>query len=398
MIHRLAYGLIKAYSTLCIYLLFDKIEVFGKEHVPDGPLIFAPNHQNAFIDGVITSCLARKNVSFLARADVFKVNALKPLLRFFRIVPVYRLRDGASEMSKNYATFSAVQEHLGAGNSILIFPEGNQKFMRYLRPLKKGIFRIIDQCQKNEKLPKVVPVGLNYEHHTRTGYNLIVHYAPAISYTFPLSNGFVKEREELRESMRPLTQQIGDYDLQCLSESAWLDLASYSWKGIQKEKSLIELENDERFMNDLRAWRALAFENKLLPAKALKARHIPTLVLVVLVYLFIAPFRILVKAVMKKITSHKSFRLSMTFAFTLFFAPLYLFLMYGLFQLFLPGIYFLLVVIGCFFFAKNKRVLDQFNYWWRLRRLRKEQSEKHQRFIDLGLALKKQLISIQSQG
>ena len=381
--YKLAYGLIKTYSTLCLYLLFDKIEVFGKDHVPEGPVIFAPNHQNAFIDGIITSCLARKNVSFLARADVFKVKRLRPLLRFFRIIPVYRLRDGSSEMSKNYETFSSVRDHLGEGHSILIFPEGNQKFMRYLRPLKKGVFRIINECQENKILPKVVPVGLNYEHHTRTGYNLIVHYAEPISYQFPLSKGFVKEKAELRRAMLPLSQQIEDYDLQCLSESEWLTRRPYTSERRKVETPLLKLGNDQLFMEKLRSWRDLAFEHRLLPAKGLKIQELPKLFLVFLVYLLLAPFRILVKYVMKRITAHKSFRLSMAFAFTLFIAPLYLLSLYGIFQLFFPGWYFLIILFACIYFAKNKRLLDQFIYWWRLRRLRKNKYDTYQTYIRL---------------
>ena len=384
MLYRIAYAIVKGYTTLCIYLFFDKIEVFGKEHIPKGPVIFTPNHQNAFLDGVITSCLGFKNVSFLARADVFKAKSLQPILKFFKVIPVYRLRDGASEMGKNYDTFKSVQEQLNLGQSILIFPEGNQQFVRYLRPLKKGVFRILKQCENNAQKPVIVPVGLNYERHTKTGFNLVVRYAKPLSFPTPLTNGFRKEKQELYDAMYPLMQQIEEPHMQSLSESEWLMGKAFNNERIESEKTYVSHDFNEAINAKIAAWKSEAEKMALLPwHENMSLFAWLKFFIVGLCYLPLMPFRFLIKKVMKNITTLKGFRLSMTFGFCIFFVPIYVAFLFLIFIQLFPGPYFFAVILAFLIFMKNKRILNRFAFNWRKMRMKSKFPNAIQRLEDL---------------
>ncbi|NND77204.1 MAG: hypothetical protein HKN39_03400 [Flavobacteriales bacterium] len=392
MLYRIAYALVKEYTTLCIGLFFRKVEVKGKHHIPKGPVIFTPNHQNAFLDGILTSCLGRKNVSFLARADVFNIKILKPILLFFKIVPVYRMRDGASNMENNYGSFKAVKERLDKGKSILIFPEGNQKFIRHLRPLKKGVFRILDLCKDNKEIPQVVPVGINFESHTRSGFNLVLEYGEPVPFQFPLSNGYLQEKNLLTERMLPLFQNIQNYDLQMLSESSWLNEHPYTLKGIQEEREMLIHRYPEQFLANVSEWRHLSFTNGLLPwHDKLSIADWLKVMIVGIIYLPIMPFRTLVRWLSKRINRQKEFKFSMTFGFSLVLLPFYVFLLFYIFVQFLPAYYFLIVILLLYVYAKNKEVLERFAFHFKKWRRRSSKRSEVERMEELAAKIRKYL-------
>ncbi|MBK7389510.1 MAG: 1-acyl-sn-glycerol-3-phosphate acyltransferase [Bacteroidetes bacterium] len=71
---------------------------------PDGPIVFAPNHQNAFLDAVLVACSSKRNPFFLARADVFKnpraAKWLNPAIRCC----LFPFPDGFRDVENNDAT------------------------------------------------------------------------------------------------------------------------------------------------------------------------------------------------------------------------------------------------------------------------------------------------------
>jgi len=169
-------------AKLNVLLYFSKIEINGEENVPadDAPFIYAVNHQAAFLDAVLLGTLSPFPVHYLTRSDVFKP-ATKWILSSFNMIPIYRIRDGYASLSKNEAIFETVKDLLLEDKRILIFPEGNHHHTHFLRPVSKGISRIAFSSQSlNEKDIWVVPVGLNYFSHTRSGRKLILNYGKPI--------------------------------------------------------------------------------------------------------------------------------------------------------------------------------------------------------------------------
>ena len=66
------YHLLKSYVGTTLHFYFKRYQTFGHENIPDGPVIFAANHQNAFMDALVVTCATRRNPFYLARASIFK--------------------------------------------------------------------------------------------------------------------------------------------------------------------------------------------------------------------------------------------------------------------------------------------------------------------------------------
>src|SRR5262245_12852056 len=101
------YQLLKFYVWASTRFYFNKVRVFGKENVKgDGPFLFVANHQNAFMDGLLFATANRVPVHFLIRADIFKKKFAAAMLRILKLMPVYRIRDGAENLHKNEEQFN----------------------------------------------------------------------------------------------------------------------------------------------------------------------------------------------------------------------------------------------------------------------------------------------------
>jgi 1-acyl-sn-glycerol-3-phosphate acyltransferase len=173
------YSLIRIYCTHALKFYFREWEVKGIENIPSGAVIFAPNHQNAFLDAVLVTCSSNRNPFFLARADVFKKKITGKILHQLRLLPVYRFRDGFSAMKSNQAAFEKCREILSANEALVIFPEGNHGSEYRLRPLQKGIARIVCGADATNKIA-VVPVGIHYESHHLFRSRVLVHFGEPV--------------------------------------------------------------------------------------------------------------------------------------------------------------------------------------------------------------------------
>jgi 1-acyl-sn-glycerol-3-phosphate acyltransferase len=181
----LRYRLLKTYATFVHWIFYRRIEVKFRERIPQNrPVLLAPNHQNALMDAMAPLLTTRHDSVFLARADIFKKKFVAGILRLFKILPVYRIRDGASELGKNEEVFQeAMDVLLRKKCPVAIMPEGNHGNKRRLRPLVKGIFRVAFQAQeKYGEQPGVVivPVGIDYSNYTNFRGKLFLQFGEPI--------------------------------------------------------------------------------------------------------------------------------------------------------------------------------------------------------------------------
>ena len=171
---------------------YKNFEVSGFENIPaSAGVLFAINHQNAFMDPVVLSSQLNQNAYYLARADIFKKKFANKILRSIYMLPIYRQRDGVNTIEKNEATFNECFDILNDKGCILIFPEGNHNNQKKLRGLKKGIARIgLGAAKKyNYKNPYfIVPVGLDYSNHTKMGADLLINIGEPINLNDYYSN------------------------------------------------------------------------------------------------------------------------------------------------------------------------------------------------------------------
>lgn len=177
-----AFGFTIVFTGLRTY--YKKQEVFGLENVPKNkPVLFAANHQNAFIDPVSIAVPLYKPAHFMVRADIFKKPAVGKVLRSLNMMPIFRQRDGGNTVKKNEKVFDHCYNLLKNNKPIVIFVEGNQGGQKRLRPIQKGLFRIgfgAENKFNNELDVHVVPVGIYYSEIANMGSKMLVNYGKPI--------------------------------------------------------------------------------------------------------------------------------------------------------------------------------------------------------------------------
>ena len=209
------YEFLRVYVFVALIFYFSRITITHKAALPSNhSILFLPNHQNAFLDALLVVTSTRLPIHFLARADVFRNRLFRSLLDSINLIPVYRVRDGWNSLDKNAETFERCFEILNKGESLLMFPEGNHSFGRRLRPLSRGFTKIVQGVMSRKLADNlvIVPVGINYESHSR--------YFSRVSVTFgnPIDvAGFEHSpkganilRDVVEQEMRKLVVHIGD--------------------------------------------------------------------------------------------------------------------------------------------------------------------------------------------
>ena len=165
-------------------VFYRRVIVFGRENInPDHHLIFAPNHQNALMDALAVLFTHKGQPVFLARADIFRKKPIAAILYFFKILPVYRIRDGYSSLKGNDEIFTKTIDVLKNKNGLVILPEGDHAGFRRLRQLKKGICRVAFQSDEETGFTlniKLIPVGLEFSNYSRFRQVLTVVYGKPV--------------------------------------------------------------------------------------------------------------------------------------------------------------------------------------------------------------------------
>lgn len=168
---RLTYSLTQRFVRWGLKAYYRKIYFTGAENIPkDKPVILAANHSNGLIDPVLIGAIARPEMHYLTRGDVF-TPATEGFFRQINMYPVYRIRDGYHLLQRNEATFKRCFDALKDNGNIIIFAEGDCEAEKQLRKLRKGTARIAFQAMEEFGLDvQILPVGINYVEHT--GYRM----------------------------------------------------------------------------------------------------------------------------------------------------------------------------------------------------------------------------------
>jgi len=234
------YELIKGIVQILYPKFYRQTEIRGLENVPDNePLIFAGNHQNGVMDPVAIILHQKEPIVYMGRADIFSNPLFRVLLRFIKVTPVYRIRDGFENLSKNDQQIKEAIDVLLDCKRLGVMPEGNHGEQHKLRPLVKGLFRIGYQAEimlENKAHVKIIPVGIDYSFYQHSGSDLVLTYGKPIefkdflpSYLENPAIGLNTLRAELASALSELMLDIRsqDYDrtyrLCCYGVPAYLD-------------------------------------------------------------------------------------------------------------------------------------------------------------------------------
>lgn len=173
----------RIWLRLSLRAYFKRFYWIGKENVPaKGPIIIASNHPSAFLDGFVATVFLNRPIHYITRGDVFKKSWAEKLLRFFRLIPIYRQEEGKENMHKNNDTFRACFNLFENGGGIIIFSEGICTEEKRLRPLKKGTARMAleAEAKNNWQLGlKIIPTAINYTNPSQYGSEVfLLHDKP----------------------------------------------------------------------------------------------------------------------------------------------------------------------------------------------------------------------------
>ena len=193
--HNRWYSFARPYVDFCTRESFGFVKAEG-ELPSSGAVIIAPNHTNTLLDAMLVLQTRKGPTVFGARADIFRKPAAQKALRFLRILPLTRERDGLRSVTDNYKTFDEIDDVLAHGVPFCLFPEGRHTPGRTLQPIQKGIARIAFRSAA-ERQTWVVPTGINYGDffHFRRTVN--------IKYGEPIDvNAFLAQHADLSEAQQ----------------------------------------------------------------------------------------------------------------------------------------------------------------------------------------------------
>lgn len=159
------YKLIKPYTTLGVKTFFKKVYFHNDYHIPkDKPVLITCNHPTAFLDPVIMACMLKTPIHFMVRGDVFKKPFYRKILESLNMIPIFRFKDGFSNLKNNQDSLDKVSDLLAANQHVLIFAEGGCTQEKRLRPIQKGTARMaFGAIEKHGDLDiYIVPAGVNY--------------------------------------------------------------------------------------------------------------------------------------------------------------------------------------------------------------------------------------------
>ena len=172
------YPILKQFIRLALLFYTKKVSVhFDKETSFNSPKIIACNHPNSFFDAIIIAIYYPKPIYFLARGDAFKKPLIAKILKTIHLIPIYRISEGRSHLSKNDDTFKKCISLLKNKETILIFSEGVCVNEWKLRSLKKGTARLTLMAKEFgiENLT-IQPTNINYSSFTEVPKNILLNF------------------------------------------------------------------------------------------------------------------------------------------------------------------------------------------------------------------------------
>jgi 1-acyl-sn-glycerol-3-phosphate acyltransferase len=119
---------------------WGRLRTEGLEHVPaEGPVLVVPNHDSQWDPIMVGIAVkSKRRLRFLARASLWRIPGLGPLLYGLNQIPIKR---GTGDTG---ALEEAV-EALRAGEAICVFPEGGLSWGERLRA-RSGVGRLAEWC------------------------------------------------------------------------------------------------------------------------------------------------------------------------------------------------------------------------------------------------------------
>jgi 1-acyl-sn-glycerol-3-phosphate acyltransferase len=135
--------------SLFVGTLLFSLRVTGRRNFPlKGPVLLLANHQSYIDPFLVGLCCRVRHPSYLARRSLQRNPLLARFLRSMHMVPIDQEGLGKEGLQ-------AALKLLGAGEVVVVFPEGTRTEDGRLQPLRPGVALLI----KRAKVP-VLPIGI----------------------------------------------------------------------------------------------------------------------------------------------------------------------------------------------------------------------------------------------
>lgn len=229
---------------------FRKIYFSNREAIPDDkPVILAVNHPTAFLDPVLIATFVRPGVHFIVRGDIFNSRLVRAILASLKMHPIFRFRDGFSNLKNNQGTMEICYELLRRKQNILILAEGQTIHEKRLRPIQKGAARMaFDTIERFGEMDiQVIPIGVNFTDALRFRSEVMLEVGEAI----PVKNFVAAYRENPRKGISDLTHAIAT--------------------GLRQHVIHVADQEDDEWVDQLLAIRRNDLEKSVLPIRSSSA-------------------------------------------------------------------------------------------------------------------------------
>lgn len=252
-------------------IFFKKIYIDGLERLPrKGAMFLVSNHPNGFWEPCILALTFPFPLHFLVRGDLFQKPLISWFLRLTNQIPIFRFKDGFSQMRQNEQSRSEITQKLTDGARILMYPEGSTQNIKKLRPLKKGVARMVyDAFEEDPKMElNIMPVCITFTEADRFRKDIMIkigHHLDARDYIPAFKEnkreGMTSMTDDLFDGMKDLLVNIQEPEVANVYESVvpihrnnivekWLPVVEKSGKRLEDEQQLVKhLENlsDDQF-------------------------------------------------------------------------------------------------------------------------------------------------------
>jgi 1-acyl-sn-glycerol-3-phosphate acyltransferase len=263
----LIYTILKAYLKIVLRIYCRALWINNKPVLNErGPILFAVNHPNSFLDAVLIGIQFRDPVWFLARGDVFKKKWHANALFRLKVLPVFRLSEGKENLHRNDGTFDQCRELFAKKDNVLIFSEGACENEWKLRALKKGTARLAFASWADPRIGqqlKVIPVTINYDCFKSFHKSAILTFHEPITkdqFDCKELNGefITKFNQQLKQSLTASTLVINQHQKEELNFLQF----------IQNNQQLFSSEKQQKIAKDPRSFFEATQEGLLISAAA----------------------------------------------------------------------------------------------------------------------------------
>lgn len=173
-----------------------RVEVVGRENIPEGTAVFVANHQSDFDIPVVLSCVGSPR-PLLAKVSLTKVPGVHGWMDLLQCVYVDR-----SDEKQSVRALMDSTKLVKSGISMTIFPEGTRSKGGPVKEFKGGAFRIATSA----KVP-VVPVTIEGTYHLLEEHYRIRPAAVTVTIHRPIPTAGMS-RQEIRELPARVREQI----------------------------------------------------------------------------------------------------------------------------------------------------------------------------------------------